>query len=285
MGWKPIDLALFSQFQQCLQQKGIPDEDLDEISECFEQTFSDSAPDPEPEPEPEPPPTSFGPCGGNQSQRGTDGWADWCVDEQRNFKTLSGGVLGMESNGESVRSRLPNAAPRGIAPPTFGSNRVVMSCRLRFNEDWLRGINLGGQHLFKIGEGPYRQPNGSVNPDHIRFDFGCFSVDGGNGFRDGFRVLVYHQKGGQHQETWFPSTTRMTSIFVANVWTAVRADCRYDPATGRCDLDLTVGSTRRIVSTTVKAGIIPKIGDSVGWGNVDQREGVIEIDDLEYRTS
>ena len=32
-------------------------------------------------------------------------------------------------------------------------------------------------------------------------------------------------------------------------------------------------------------GITPKLGDSIGWGNVDQRPGVVEIRNLRYSTN
>ncbi len=286
MAWKPITLALFEQFRQCLQAKGIPDPYFNEIGECFQQTFADQAPDPEPEPLP---PGMFAACSGNQSERGNAPWGEWCTDQKANF-TGSGTVLEMRCNAEAKRSRLPGLS-KGIAPPTAGSNRVVMKCDLMFREEWLAGVPSGGQHLFQLGEGPYILSNGQIAPDHIRFDFGCFDVGGGNGFRDGFRVLVYHQKNGVHREDWFPSTTKMPGIFVPNVWVPVFVDARYNSSSGVCDLLLRVGSQTRQVSVTVPAGIGPKLGDSIGWGNVDHsqgqndRPGTVKIQGLEYRVS
>jgi hypothetical protein len=219
------------------------------------------------------------------SQEGTVNWNEWCVDETRNFTSPAAGVMGMESNAQATRSRLPGTTGRAVGPPTVGSNRVVMTCELKFNQGWLDPLSLGGQHLFVFGEGPYRVRGGGTSADHIRFDFGCFDVGGGNGFADGLRVLIYSQKNNQRQEVWFPSSTRMPGVFRAGVWTQVRADGRYDPGTGRCDLTLTIGGQTRTVTTTCQAGIVPKLGDSIGWGNVDQRPGVVEIRNLRYSTN
>jgi len=292
--FKDVTLGTMSEFQQCLEgSEAFTLEQLAEISRCFEETFTVTVDLPPPDPEPEPePPTGFVDCSGNQSQEGAGGWNEWCVDETRNFKTLAGGVLGMESNAEATRNRYSCMA-KGVAPPTVGSNRVVMTCDLKFNEDWLRGVNLGGQHLFKIGEGPIVCRSGT-NADHIRFDFGCFQVtnsDGstGNGYRDGFRVLVYWQVAGKpHKETWFSSSTKMPGVFKAGVWTPFRADCTYDPATGRADLTMTIGGVTRTTSQVLEKdgvsgkGITVKLGDSIGWGNTDQRDGVLEIRNLKY---
>jgi hypothetical protein len=279
MGWKPITIIGLGDFQRCLAEKHVPAQYLDEIGQCFEATFKEG--------EPEPPPAGeFAPCGDNVSQRGTGAWDEWCVDEQRNFVSGPGGVMEMESNAQATRSRLPGTTGRGVAPPTVDSNRVVMTCDLMFPEDWLRPLSLGGQHLFVFGEGPFRLPSGGVSDDHIRFDFGCFDVGGGNGFRDGFRVLIYEKRvGSSHREIWFPSSTRMPGIFRAGVWTPVRADGRYDPATGQCSLDLTIGMERRQITATVSAGIRPHLGDSIGWGNVDQRDGRVSIRNLRYSTA
>ncbi len=284
MGWKPITLALFSEFQRCLQDKGIPESSFNEISECFQATFNEGALPPDP---PDPPPSGgFAACGGNQSKRGVGAeMGKWCTDEAFNFPEVDAETFGMESNAEAVRSRLPNHPGRGIAPTTVGSNRVIMECEMKFRQDWLDGINLGGQHLFKLGEGPWIMSNGQESPDHIRFDFGAFDVGGGNGFRDGFRVLVYAKRAGHHAETWFPSTTKMPNVFVADAWTPVKADGRYDPNTGRCTLTLVIGNQTRTAEVTVASGIPVKLGDSIGLGNVDSRPGQVLFRKLRYRTS
>jgi len=300
--FKDVTLGTISEFQQCLLSSGdFTDAQLLSISHCFETVYTTGIvpppPDPDPDPDPEPPPTGFAPCSGNQSQAGAGGWDDWCTDESRNFRTLAGGVLGMNSNAEAARNRFP-CVNKGVAPPTTGSNRVVMTCDLKFPGDWLKGISLGGQHLFKIGEGPIAcRTGGTTEPDHLRFDFGCFNVtnaDGstGNGFKDGFRVLVYWKVAGQtHKETWFSSSTKMPDVFKPDVWTPFRADCKYDPSTGRADLTMTIGGITRTTSQilekdgVVGKGITKKIGDSIGFGNVDQREGDLEIRNLQYKSN
>lgn len=284
--FKDVTIVTFSEFQRCLEgTEDFTDEQLASISACFESVFTVPV-DPPPT---EPPIEGFADCGDNVSAEGTGSWAEWCVDEQRNFLSPGGGVMGMESNAQATRSRLPGTGGRGVAPPTVGSNRVVMTCELKFNQGWLDGISLGGQHLFVFGEGPFRLPGGGTSDDHIRFDFGCFNVtnaDGssGNGFKDGFRVLVYSQKDDVRQEVWFPSDTKMPGVFKAGVWTQVKADGKYDPGTGRCTLALTIGNQTKTVSTTCKSGIVPKLGDSIGWGNVDSRPNTVEIRNLRYAT-
>lgn len=286
--FKDITLGTISEYQQCLDQsENFSPEQLLVISECFEQIFTEDAPPPDPEPEP---PGGFAPCSGNQSQAGVGIWNQWCTDEARNFTEPEPGVMAMRRNAEAARNRY-SCVNKGVAPPTVGSNRVVMTCDLKFPEDWLRGISLGGQHLFKIGEGPIAcRPSGTMD-EHLRFDFGCFQVtnsDGstGNGYRDGFRVLIYEKKvGATHKEVWFPSTTKMPGVFRADTWTPFKADCRYEPATGRCDLIMTIGGTTRTVQVNVSPGINVKLGDSLGWGNTDSREGVLQIRNLQYKTN
>jgi len=297
--FKDVTLGTMSEFQQCLEaSQDFTQEQLDAISQCFEDTFTEPVidpPPPDPEPEPEPPPPGFVDCGGNQSQAGLGIWNEWCTDESRNFTEPESDVMGMKCNAEAARNRFSGCVNRAVAPPTIGSNRVVMTCDMKFNQGWLNPVAIGGQHLFKIGEGPIACSGGGTSQDHIRFDFGCFAVGTdpntgttGNGFRDGFRVLVYHQKGGQHIETWFSSSTKMPNVFVADKWTPVKVDCRYDPSNGRCDLTMTIGGQTRTASTTVPAGISTKLGDSLGWGNVDHspgqadRPGTFQVRNLRY---
>lgn len=287
MAWKPITIVEFSQFQQCIalpQSDGhqLSQRDLDIVSNCFQSVFTEGEEPPDP---PDPPQGDFAPCGDNVSARGTGDWDEWCVDETRNFVSPGGGVMEMESNAQATRSRLPGTTGRAIAPPTAGSNRVVMECDLKFPQGWLDPLSLGGQHLFVFGEGPFRLPGGGTSDDHIRFDFGCFDVGGGNGFADGFRVLIYSQKSDVRQEVWFPSTTKMPGVFRADTWTRVKADGRYDPQSGKCDLTLTIAGISKTVTASVAPGITPKLGDSIGWGNVDGRPGRVAIRNLTYRTA
>lgn len=243
-----------------------------------------------PPPDPDlPPPSGFASCGGNTSQAGLLNWSAWCTDEARNFTSPATSTMGMKCNAQAVRSRLPGAKARGVAPPTAGSNKVVMTCQIKWRQEWLNGIPAGGQHLFGFGEGPFLLTSGQESPDHIRFDFGCFNIDGaGNGFRDGFRVLCYQKKNGMHQEQWFSSSTKMPGVFVADQWTPMRIEGRYDPVTGRCFLDMTIGAQTRHAEITIPAGIVPRLGDSLAWGNVDHssgqndRPGVVELKDLVY---
>jgi len=294
--FKDVTLGTMSEFQQCLERsEAFTPAQLLAISGCFEETFTITVQPPPPDPEPEPPPSGFAGCGGNQSQAGVGIWNEWCTDEARNFSEPEAGVMGMKCNAEAARNRFSGCVNRGVAPPTAGSNRVVMTCEMKFNQGWLNPTAIGGQHLFKIGEGPIACSSGGTSQDHIRFDFGCFAVGTdpntgttGNGFRDGFRVLIYHQKGGGHVETWFPSTTKMPNVFVADKWTPVKVDCKYDPSNGRCDLTMVIGGQSRTVSATVPSGISTKLGDSLGWGNVDHspgqndRPGTFQVRNLKY---
>lgn len=91
----PLTLAELSQIQQCLSDKGIPQDQMEKISDCLELVLN---PPPDPGPGPDP-----GNC--LEGSRGLVGfWRKWCGDEERNFADGPNGSYGiMRSNADAVR--------------------------------------------------------------------------------------------------------------------------------------------------------------------------------------
>jgi hypothetical protein len=172
MTWKPITLALFSQYQQCLQAKGIPDPYLDEIGECFQSTFA------EPVDPPDPPDPPTGTClDGFHMER----WLgqDACVDEPDKFSNEPNGVSVMGTNANAYWPMSP------VGGQTRGSAAVEVFYRTaQIPQD------TGGGHLFtaESGERPYdpNHPKGWFRPDivskHSVWYIDTYNLDG-NGDR------------------------------------------------------------------------------------------------------
>lgn len=150
MGWKPITLGLFEQFRQCLVSKGIPEPYFNEISECFQFTFSESVdpgPDPEPEPEPEP-----GTCLAG-FLAGTGWWNGFCIDEPPKFSSESNntvGVMGTNANGY-----------KRFAENT-GQTRGKASIDVFYRTDRIPQDG-GGGHLFTAQSGER-----ALNPNYLK---------------------------------------------------------------------------------------------------------------------
>ena len=157
-----LTTAELSHLQTCLAEKNLPQETFNAVSECLQSLV-------ESPPVPPPPSPGFASCNGD-GIRGIFAWSDWCLDDLDNF-----GMVGqdqwMRRNAKAMRSRLAGASPRGVALPTTGSNHIKLSTTMRFDQAWLDPMALGGQHLFSLGQGPFRLADGSVSPNHIRLDF------------------------------------------------------------------------------------------------------------------
>src|SRR3990170_515156 len=168
-----------------------------------------------PPPPPPPPPSPPGFCAEGRI-RASGWWSDWCVDDPGKFITIDAQTGAMGNNVDARRGVNLAAPNQGTAPPTAGSNRVIMECDMRFDSGWLQGLNLGGQHLMMFGRAPYN-PSGR---DQIRFDFGAASGAPYPDFSYGFDYNIYHR---------FPNGTggvfgggqafKVANIFRVGVWT------------------------------------------------------------------
>jgi len=254
----------------CLQRAGVTQAQLDEAIECY-----DTPPEPPPSP-------GFAACGG-QGFRGIDGWSDWCVRDTSKFDTFANGVLTMERASKAMRVRLPGAAPRGVAPPTVGTNRVLMDCELAFDQGWIDPAVLGGQHLFALGQGPFILANGQESPDHLRLDFspGRYPDVSGVGFRHGFRCQVYEKRAGQRRERWM-------NFEEPNAWTAAGTFRRFmvrtdQPDDGTLRVIVTFdGSDPMTRTIDLWRGQPMHVGDALEWGNFDTRPGRCYLRNLSY---
>jgi hypothetical protein len=179
MGWKPITLALFSEFQRCLQDKGIPESQFNEISECFQSTFTDTVdpgPDPEPEPEPEPGTclAGFIPLSG--------WWNKFCGDEPPKFRTEDGGNVGViGTNANAYRRFAPNS----------GQARGKVSIEVNYHTAQIPQ-DVGGGHLFTAQSGER-----ALNPDYIKGWFRPDIVSSSSIWK------IHTYNNGPNGEAWF----------------------------------------------------------------------------------
>jgi hypothetical protein len=179
MAWKPITLALFSEFQQCLQEKGIPDPYFNEISACFQSVFNEAVIPPVDPPDPPDPPT--GTCLAGFIALG--GWWDkFCGDEPPKFKSESNNTVGvMGTNANGYKRFAPNS----------GQARGKASV-----EVFYRTANIpqdtGGGHLFTAQSGER-----ALNPDYIK---GWFRPDIVSS-QSQWKIHTYNN--GPDGEAWF----------------------------------------------------------------------------------
>jgi hypothetical protein len=220
MAWKPITLALFSEFQRCLQDKGIPESQFNEISDCFQATFNESVtppPDPGPDPEPEPEPVPGTCLAGFLA--GSGWWDKFCIDEPPKFKSENNngvGVMGTNANGYRRFATSPQARGKASIDVFYRTAQIPQDG--------------GGGHLFTAQSGERAlSPNylqGWFRPDIIssqsKWKIHTYNLDG-NGNR------WYIRNGGRDAvvdiwDTGIPNAGVGKWIAIALEWERRAAD-------------------------------------------------------------
>lgn len=107
--FKDITLQTISEYQQCIEQsEDFSQEQMLSLSNCFEQIFTEDAPDTTIPPDPGPGPGPGNCINGNHPLAGW--WAGFCGDETRNFPSESNNTIGvMHTNADcgKIMSQTP----------------------------------------------------------------------------------------------------------------------------------------------------------------------------------